>query len=176
VDHEPVDCVVVSVRTGEPEIPAPLQTFTVTVLESPTAVLAAPDNAGVVSFVNEPLAGETSVTAGAAVSTVHDPCAGVGSTLPAGSTARTSKPCAPSDRPLYDLGDEQAAKPAPSSRHWKLALPSGELKLNDASFTATVPDGPESIVVFGAVVSMVKVLAELEPVLPASSDCSARAV
>jgi hypothetical protein len=42
---------------------------------------------------------------------------GAGSTFPTPSTDRTRKVCRPSDRPLYDAGFAQVAKPAPSSSH-----------------------------------------------------------
>src|SRR5215207_6251125 len=69
-DHEPPDLATVSVRTGDPDVPVPAQTFTVTSLESPAAVPAAPDRTGVGSVVSAPSAGLVTVTTGAVVSTV----------------------------------------------------------------------------------------------------------
>ena len=91
---------------------------------------------------------------GATVSTVQLRVAGVGSALPAASRARTRNVCAPSARPEYVFGLVQAAKPPPSSSHSKPAPASLE-KVKIASAEPTVPTGPESIVVSGAVVSIV---------------------
>ena len=95
---------------------------------------------------------------GAMVSTVKLREAGVGSALPAGSTARTSKVCAPCARELYGCGEVQASKSASwveSRRHSKLA-PASEEKANDGEASLVRPEGPESIVVWGATVSTVK--------------------
>ena len=64
----PPERVTGSVCSGDPEVPVPLQIFTVTVAESPAALPALPASVGVVSFVAEPSAGEVSVTAGGVVS------------------------------------------------------------------------------------------------------------
>ena len=96
--------------------------------------------------------------------------AAVASVLPAGSVALTSNACGPSDSPVYDFGDEQAAKAAPSSRHSKLEFASVELNSNTASVAFTVPVGP-SIDVSGGDVSMVKVLVPLRPRVSPVSDC-----
>ena len=95
-DQLPPETVAVSVRTGEPEVLEPENTLTVILDESPGAVPAAPENAGLWLFVVLPLTGRLNVTAGGTVSTVHDLWAGVGSSLPEGLIARTSKACAPS--------------------------------------------------------------------------------
>ena len=95
-DQRPPETVAVSVCTGEPEVLVPANTLTVIIDESPGAVPAAPENAGLLLFVVLPLTGLVNVTAGATVSTVHDAWAGVGSSLPDGLTARTSKACGPS--------------------------------------------------------------------------------
>ena len=56
-------------------------------------------------------------------------------------------------KPVYFLGEEQALKAAPSSLHSKVEFGSDEEKVNVALFSRTVPEGPESMVVSGAVVS-----------------------
>ena len=58
--------------------------FTLTVVESPAALPAAPLKSGVVSLVAVRSSGVVSVTAGRVVSTVQVALAGVGSTLPGG--------------------------------------------------------------------------------------------
>src|SRR4051794_19792727 len=65
-DHDVPERVAVSVCTAEP----PCVTLKVTVAESPGASPAVPENAGVVSVVNEPSAGCERVTAGPLASTV----------------------------------------------------------------------------------------------------------
>lgn len=95
-DQLPPETVAVSVCTGKPEVLEPDNTLTVIVAESPGAVPAAPENAGLWLFVVLPLTGLLNVIAGATVATVHDASAGVGSSLPEGLIARTSKACGPS--------------------------------------------------------------------------------
>ena len=64
----------------------------------------------------------------------------------------------------------QDSKLPASSLHSNVALGSSEENSNVASVWLVVPDGPESIVVSGAVVSIVQVwLAGLWSVLPAAS-------
>ena len=60
----PPEAVVASVCTGEPETPDPEKTLTVIFDESPGAVPAAPENAGLFSCVVLPLTGLLTVTAG----------------------------------------------------------------------------------------------------------------
>ena len=79
--------------------------------------------------------------------------AGVASTLPAASVALTEKVCEPLARPVYFFGEEQALKTLPSSLHSNLEFASDEEKVNVALFCFMVPEGPESIVVSGGVVS-----------------------
>ena len=95
----------------------------------------------------------------------------------AASVALTEKVCDPLAKPPYFLGEEQALKAALSSLHWKVEFASEEEKANVALFCFMVPEGPESMVVFGGVVSCggggtstVKVLeAEVASTLPAPS-------
>jgi hypothetical protein len=100
-----------------------------------------------------PASGCVAFTAGAVVSTVQVRCAGVASTLPAASVARTANAWEPSLRPAYCCPETQAAKGAASRLHWNVAVASSEENLNTADADVTVPDGPASMVVSGAVVS-----------------------
>ena len=79
--------------------------------------------------------------------------AGVASVLRAASVALTEKEWEPLAKPVYFLGEVQALKAALSSLHSKVELASEEEKVNVALFCFMVPAGPESMVVFGAVVS-----------------------
>ena len=90
---------------------------------------------------------------GAAVSTLKERWAGVGSVLAAASVARTSKLWGPSVRVAVVSGEEQEAKLAESRRHWKPAPGSGEEKPKVGVGSPVAPEGPESIVVSGGVVS-----------------------
>jgi hypothetical protein len=130
-------------------------------------------NEGDEVVIVEPPAGPVSmVVSGMTVSTLNVREAGVASGLPAGSIARTWKVWEPSASELRLRGDVQAAKAPASSRHSKLAAPSGDEKLNVAEFTVIVepPAGPESIEVSGATVSTVKLrLAGVASGLPAGS-------
>ena len=64
----------------------------------------------------------------------------------------------------------QVAKAAPSSEHSKVAGVSLAENANVALVAVVVPDGPESIVVFGAVVSIVQFRdAGVASVFPAAS-------
>ena len=78
------------------------------------------------------------------------------SVLPAGSVARTWKLCPPAVSPAYDLGEVQAATGAPSSEHWKLAPVSLEENAKLALVPLVSAGGPELIVVYGALVSIVQ--------------------
>ena len=104
-----------------------------------------------------PLGPESSTVSGAIVSTVHVRDAGDASALPTPSTARTRNLCSPSARAESVCGLEQLANGPPSKAHSKPAPVSGEEKKKLAVLEATVPDGPESIAVSGAVVSTVHV-------------------
>jgi hypothetical protein len=77
----------------------------------------------------------------------------VASVLRAASVALTEKVCEPLANPVYFLGEEQALKAAPSSLHSKVEFASDEEKVNEALFCFVVPEGPESMVVSGGVVS-----------------------
>jgi hypothetical protein len=106
---------------------------------------------------------------GATVSIDHVDWAGVASVLPAPSTARTLKVWLPSERLVYAFGLVQAPKPPPSSSHSKVEPPSLAEKEKVASAEAEGFDGPESTVVFGATLSIVKLLLGPVSVLPALS-------
>ncbi len=111
------------------------------------------------------LAGEAGVEAsiegasGASESTVKARLAGLWSVFAAWSVARTSNVWAPSVSAAAAVwaspGPEQGPKAAASKRHWKLEPGSEEEKLNDGVLSEVVPEGPESIVVSGAVESSV---------------------
>jgi hypothetical protein len=94
--------------------------------------------------------------------------AGVGSVFPALSVARTWKVWEPGNSPVYEAGLEQAVKPPPSSSHSKVEPPSEELK---SKLTSGVlgSGGATSIVVWGAVVSIVQLWVAFGPLLPAAS-------
>jgi hypothetical protein len=98
-DQLPPEAVVVSSCIGKPEVLEPKNTSTVIADESRGAVLAVPENVGLLSFVVLPFSGLPNVTAGETVFTVHDARAGLGSSLPEGLIARTAKVCAPSTIP-----------------------------------------------------------------------------
>jgi len=68
--------------------------------------------------------------------------------------ARTWKVWEPLAKPVYFFGEEQALKAALSSLHSKVELASEEEKLNVALSCFTVPEGPESMEVSGAVLSV----------------------
>ena len=74
----------------------------------------------------------------------------------AASMARTCKVWEPLANPVYVVGEEQVRKSALSREPSKVELGSLEEKVNDASFCFTVPEGPESMVVSGSVVSTVQ--------------------
>jgi hypothetical protein len=73
--------------------------------------------------------------------------------LPAASVARTLKVWEPSANPVYCWGEEQALKAAPSREHSKVEFGSVEENVKLASLVFTIPDGPESMMVSGGVVS-----------------------
>ncbi|HMJ94421.1 MAG TPA: hypothetical protein VK486_01120, partial [Thermoleophilaceae bacterium] len=82
--------------------------------------------------------------------------AGVASTLPAGSIVRTSKVCGPSPSAAVVWPELQEPQAPPSTRHSKVEPGSGDEKVNVGVESFVGPDGPLSIVVFGAAVSTVK--------------------
>ena len=69
------------------------------------------------------------------------------------SMARTWKVCDPPAKPVYFLGEVQLPKAAPSREHSKVEPDSEDEKENVALFCFVVPEGPESMVVSGGVVS-----------------------
>src|SRR5436309_481453 len=109
-------------------------------------------------------AGAVSETVGGVVSatcrsTVQVRDAGLGSVLPAGSVALTVNVWLPSARPVYVLGEVQAATLPPSSVQPNVEPVSLELNPKVAVSEVAVPDGPASIVVSGGPVSTVTVRA-----------------
>jgi hypothetical protein len=100
--------------------------------------------------------GTVLVTLGGVVSTVKLRCAGLASSLPAASLALTKKVWVPLARLLYVLlvAVPLASQSPPSNLVWKVAFEgSVEEKVNVASLLLTVPEGPETMVVSGGVVS-----------------------
>lgn len=83
--------------------------------------------------------------------------AGVASTLPVVSVARTLKVCAPLARRVYVTGEVQLVKDPLSNLQAKVAV-SVAVKVKLAVDEATVPVGPEVIVVSGGVLSTVTVI------------------
>ena len=95
-----------------------------------------------------------SAVSGAIVSTVQSCLAGVGSTLPSASRARTSKLCGPWPRSVYVTPVTQLVKATPSRLHWKRA-PGSLVNVKVADVLAVGPDGPSSMVVSAAALSIV---------------------
>jgi hypothetical protein len=95
-----------------------------------------------------------SVEVGVLISAIHVRTAGVGSLLPAASVAVTWNVCDPGSRLLNDCGEPQSSI-STSSMKQMYEAGSLEEKVNVAESLLTVPEGPESIVVFGAVLSTV---------------------
>ena len=117
-----------------------------------------------------PAFGKTTDDVGAVVSIVHAWFAGEASTLPAASVARTSNACAPWTRPAYAFGLVQALQPPPSSRHSNVEPDSFGRERERRARRFVGLAGDESIVVCGAVVSIVHVsCAGLASTLPAAS-------
>ena len=75
------------------------------------------------------------------------------SVLRAASVALTEKVWEPLAKPVYFWGEEQVLKAALSSLHSNVLPASEEEKVKVALFCLIVPEGPESMVVSGAVVS-----------------------
>src|SRR5204863_388733 len=153
-----------STCSGVPLALEPAYTLTVTVVESPLSVPATPLNEGVWVERLAPLAGEVNDTSGAVVSIVQVALAGVGSTVPSVFVARTRKLCWPSARPLTTAGLVQAVNVAASSEHANVACGSSDVNAKLALAEQLGSAGPDVIVVSGAAVLMVKVLALLDPV------------
>src|SRR6478672_1210142 len=111
------------------------------------------------------------VTLGAPVSITQVWLAGVPSALPAASTARTSKVWLPSVRAGEIVsGLEHGLQAPPSMRHSKVEPPSLELNAKVGVVRPDGLEGLESIVVSGAVRSIVQVkLAGVPSVLAAAS-------
>jgi hypothetical protein len=86
--------------------------------------------------------------------TVQLRVAGEASVLPAASVAFTAKVWEPTARLLYVLGEAQLPQDPESSEHWKLEPLSLEVNAKPALVEVVVPEGPELIVVTGAVVSV----------------------
>jgi hypothetical protein len=109
------------------------------------------------------------VVSGAVVSTVQLRDAGEASTLPALSTAATVKVCVPSASPESVTEPGLQLSDAPSSVHWNVPA-SVDVYANVAPVEVVVPDGPELIVVSGAVRSIVHVFeAGVASTFPAAS-------
>ena len=107
-----------------------------------------------------------SVGVGIATSTVQVWIAGVGSLLPAVSVAVTWNVCEPLTRLLKVWGEPQSSISSPSMKQmYETASPDENVKVAESLFT--MPEGPESMVVSGAVLSTVTTLAlevvELNP-------------
>ena len=73
--------------------------------------------------------------------------------MPAASLALTLKVWEPLAKPVYVLGEEHALKAPLSREHSKEEPASEEEKVNVASLLLAFPEGPESMVVCGGVVS-----------------------
>ena len=84
--------------------------------------------------------------------------AGLWSVLPTASRARTWNVCAPAGRTGAVKGVAHAAYSAVSSRHWNVALTSGDVKVKAGVLSSVAPEGPPVIVVCGASVSTTKLL------------------
>ena len=82
--------------------------------------------------------------------------AGVGSTLPARSWAVTRNTCVPGASAVYEIGEAQSPKSAPSSEHEKTLSGSLLENSNAAERSAVSVGGAETIVVSGAVASIRK--------------------
>ena len=89
------------------------------------------------------------------MSTVIAREAGVGSTFPAGSVARASKVWAPSASDAVVWAELQEPQAPASTRHSKLEPAWVDEKANVGVASFVGPDGPLSMVVFGAAVSTV---------------------
>src|SRR5688572_5704999 len=99
------------------------------------------------------------LVSGGAVSIVQVREAGVASTLPNASMDRTSTTCEPSVRPEYDFGELHDPQVPASSRHSKVEPGSLERNTKLAEPDAILPEGPDAIVVSGAVVSILQLRA-----------------
>jgi hypothetical protein len=107
---------------------------------------------------------------GAVVSTVNVTVAGDASKLPAASVARTSNVCAPSLSGGDVKGVGHGAKPWASNWHANVAFGSSDENVNVGVGLLVGLDGPESIVVSGAVMSTVNDLSSgVRSIFPAAS-------
>jgi hypothetical protein len=107
---------------------------------------------------------------GVVVSTTNVCVAGVASVFPAASVARTSKVWLPSFRTAVVNGEAHVANAAPSTRHWNVDPGSVAVNVNVGVLSLPGLSAPAVIVVFGAVVSIVKVWdAGVASTLPAAS-------
>ena len=131
--------------------------------------VAVNENVGVLSVVVA-VGPAVIVVSGGVVSTVNDRLAGVGSVLPAASVARTSKVCAPSASTAVVNGVLHEPQAPPSTRHSNVEPVSVAVNENVGVLSVVVPVGPAVIVVSGGVVSTVNDrLAGVGSVLPAAS-------
>src|SRR5438128_2223385 len=95
------------------------------------------------------------IVLGATVSMVQVRVAGVGSGFPAASTALTWNVWAPWERPKYVFGELQLCHSAESMRHSKPSnCDSAVEKVKLGVGSLDWPEGPETSVVSGAVVSV----------------------
>jgi hypothetical protein len=102
-----------------------------------------------------PLGPDVIVVSGAVASTVNEREAGVASTLPATSVALTSNVWPPSVSVAAVNGEVQLVHAPVSTRHWKVEPVSLEANWKPGVAELVSPDGPEEIVVCGAVTSTV---------------------
>jgi hypothetical protein len=179
----------VSVCTGEPVAVLPAYTFTVTDEESPLRIPAVPLTVGVVLLVTEPLLGTLMPTMGAAVSTVNV-TAELVPVLPAESVCVTCTvywPCASAVvGTLYAPVDGFTLVVKVCTGEPVAVLPAYTFTVTDDESPLRIPAVPLTVGVVllvtepllgtlmpttGAVVSTVKVIAELVPVFPAESVC-----
>ncbi len=109
------------------------------------------------------------VVSGASVSTVKVRSAGEASRLPDASLARTWRVCRPSGSCASVSGLLHAAKAPTSTAHSKVAPGSFEWNVKVGVLSAVSPAGPESMVVSGAVASIVQPSETKSPTLPAAS-------
>jgi hypothetical protein len=113
---------------------------------------------------------EVIVVSGGVVSTVNERLAGDGSGFAAASIARTAKVCGPSVNALVVKGDVHDLNAAPSTLHSNVEPVSLEEKPNCGVGLVVSPLGPESMDVSGGPVSTVKdALAGVASVFPAAS-------
>ena len=187
--------VTLSSRTGDPEVPVPANTSTVTVAESPARSPAEPENAGVESLLRDPSAGDVSVTAGAARAIVNVRVL-LTAALPTSSDCRARTVYVPSSRasaaasssvqpdpdrvtPTERTGVPDGLSPAKISIvtvvESPVALPAVPAKLGVVSVVDAPSPGTVTVTA-GAVVSTTNVLGALTPSGPSVCVWRARAV